>query len=122
MRLLFLALTLGSLFGCDSFFEARGRVVRCGDGAPIAGAFVHVSLIAGLGEEPLLVETDGEGRFSFTLNEPPSARVRLQVEADGYEPMTLDVGGSDGRGSSLSMCMNPVARDSRSGTPPRSAR
>ena len=79
-------------------------------------------VIAGVGEEPLLVETDGEGRFSFMLNEPPSARVRLQVEADGYEPVTLDVGGGAGRGSALSMCMNPVARDSRSGTPPRSAR
>ncbi|MCA9533877.1 MAG: carboxypeptidase regulatory-like domain-containing protein [Myxococcales bacterium] len=122
MRLLFLALSLGALLGCDSFFEARGRVVRCGDDVPIVGASVRATLIAGVGEEPLLVETDGEGRFSFMLNEPPSARVRLQVEADGYEPVTLDVGGGAGRGSALSMCMNPVARDSRSGTPPRSAR
>lgn len=108
MRFLLLSLSCVALGGCDSFFEARGRVLRCDDEVPISGAIVRATLIAGVGERPLTVVADDQGQFTLALNEPPTARVSIRVEGIGYQPVTREISATRD-GTRLTVCLSPVA-------------
>ena len=66
------------LTGCDTFFEVHGTVTRCDTGQPLVGVQVAAELESGVSDDEEATDSsDPDGRYSVTLNEPPSASATI---------------------------------------------
>ena len=87
-------LVVGLFVGCNgAVFEVNGVVTRCDDATPIVGARVRLALVSGVsGNEEGTSYTSPLGRYTASLNEPPSATARITISKPGYSPVddTLD--------------------------------
>jgi len=71
----------------DRFFEVSGAVTDCATNEPIPSVSVHADLLRGFGEEPLVLETDNDGRFDLLLNEPPNSAAKLTLTHPSYRTL-----------------------------------
>lgn len=70
--------------GCDTFFTLRGTVHDYRTGAPVPGARATLVLESGGAEDDHIGMTDGTGRLSFVMNEPPGVWATLTVTKTNY--------------------------------------
>jgi hypothetical protein len=92
MRLVWLLVLVGTLSGCDTFFQVKGNLTQCGTGAAIVGAEVVVMTDPGAwdGPEMKTTTTGDTGHFFVGLNKPMDEAATVSFSKAGFTSFSRD--------------------------------